>query len=176
MVHRPCPRYIIITLRRACSLLKDSIASAKRSAARLSSKASQNLPPFIQFTLQKTNRETQDCISQLAIRLNCQVRDLATAGTKDKRAVTVQQVTVRRFKKSLEDVWAAVNGVGRGGGGGKGGRGRGGRFGGNGGSRDGGIASKQRGDRGMRIGDLKYVSEELSLGALDGNRFCIVLR
>ena len=33
-----------------------------------------------------------------------------------------------------------------------------------------------RGERGLRIGDLKYVSEPLDLGALSGNRFCIILR
>lgn len=34
----------------------------------------------------------------------------------------------------------------------------------------------ERGERGLRIGDLKYVSEPLDLGHLSGNRFCIVLR
>ena len=35
---------------------------------------------------------------------------------------------------------------------------------------------RERGDRGLRIGDLQYVDKPLDLGMLDGNRFGIVLR
>lgn len=39
-----------------------------------------------------------------------------------------------------------------------------------------GMTPKERGDRGIRIGDLEYVDKPLDLGMLEGNRFCIVLR
>lgn len=38
------------------------------------------------------------------------------------------------------------------------------------------MTPTDRGERGLRIGDLKYVSEPLDLGLLSGNRFCIILR
>jgi tRNA pseudouridine13 synthase len=38
------------------------------------------------------------------------------------------------------------------------------------------MTPTERGERGLRIGDLHYVSEPLDLGMLSGNRFSIVLR
>ncbi|CAH7667395.1 hypothetical protein PPACK8108_LOCUS1785 [Phakopsora pachyrhizi] len=44
-------------------------------------------PPFIHFTLQKTNRETQHALSILYRQLHCNVsKDLGICGTKDKRS------------------------------------------------------------------------------------------
>jgi tRNA pseudouridine13 synthase len=83
-------------------------------------------------------------------------KDLSTAGTKDKRAVTTQHVTLKRAKRTLENVWDRIHA-----------------------SRDRGRkADKQteRGERGLRIADLEYVQEPLELGMLQGNRFSIALR
>lgn len=133
----------------------------------------------MQFTLHKSNRETQDCIGQLASRLGVTPKDLATAGTKDKRGVTTQLVTLRRGKRTVEEVWDTVNGLhhGRSRDAFRGRRGRGNahRQGGGFLGRD-GMTPKERGDRGIRIGDLEYVDKPLDLGMLEGNRFCIVLR
>lgn len=139
-----------------------------------------NLPPYVQFTLHKTNRETQDCIGQLASRLGVYPKDLATAGTKDKRGVTTQLVTLKRGKRTIEEVWDAVNGLHHGKSrdgfrGGKRGRGNAHRTGGGSFGRD-GMTPTERGERGIRIGDLEYVQEPLDLGMLEGNRFGIVLR
>lgn len=120
------------------------------------------LPPYIHFTLQKTNKEMHDALSGLCRTLHLQSRDLGTAGTKDKRAVTVQRVTMKRGNKTIEDIWRAARG---GGGGGRGrGRGRGG----------GGWSNGP--DRGVRIGDVEYGQRMLDLGMLKGNKFVVTLR
>ena len=74
------------------------------------------------------------------------------AGTKDKRAITVQRVTLKRGKKgwTAEDVWR----VARSGGGGRG-----------------GFV-----DRNVRIGDVGYSEKGLELGMLKGNKFVVTLR
>jgi len=147
--------------------------SRERRSIRPSKQDQQGLPPFIQFTLQKTNRETQDCISHLASRIGVTPKDFGTAGTKDKRGVTTQLVTVRRYKRTIEELWDQVNGLHHG-------RSRdafrGGSYkkGGNLG-RD-GMMPKERGERGLRIGDLSYTKDALDLGMLEGNKFGIVLR
>lgn len=116
--------------------------------------------------------------------LGVPARDLTTAGTKDKRGVTTQLVTLKRGKRSIEEVWDTVNGLRfgkskdsfRNGRGGNRGRGMSHRGGGGEAHIKEGMMPTQRGDRGIRIGDLKYVDTPLDLGMLQGNRFCIVLR
>lgn len=151
-------------------------------------------PPYIHFLLQKTNRDSQDALNILARALGLgrgpsqsqgkMVKELSIAGTKDKRATTVQRVALRRGRRTVDDVWKLINGVGKsasdgGGGRGGGGGGRGGR----GGSRFGqqrerGLleAITTRGDRGLRIGHLSYQPESLHLGQHEGNEFLITLR
>lgn len=120
--------------------------------------------PFIHLTLQKQNRESQDALSTLARLLRLQPKDIGSAGTKDKRGITVQRVSIRRGNKSLEDVWRACSG---GNGGGRGGRGRG---------RGRGGFGNATGERGLKIGDLSYEDKGIELGGLEGNRFVITLR
>ncbi|GAA5843057.1 hypothetical protein JCM5353_004970 [Sporobolomyces roseus] len=110
------------------------------------------LPPYIIFTLLKTNKESHDALSTLSRYFNCTSRELGLAGTKDKRAITVQRVTLKRGKKgwTAEDVWR----VARSGGGGRG-----------------GFV-----DRNVRIGDVGYSEKGLELGMLKGNKFVVTLR
>lgn len=112
-------------------------------------------PPYIHFTLQKTNRDTHDALGHLSRSLRVSVRDLSVAGTKDKRGVTVQRVSLKRGNKSVEDVWKQVNGSGR---------------------RSNDVIVKERGERGIRIADLNYRKASLELGMLKGNAFVITLR
>jgi tRNA pseudouridine13 synthase len=84
------------------------------------------------------------------------VKDLSVAGTKDKRGVTVQRVSLWRGNKTVEDVWKLANG-------------QNGRK-----SRE--DATTQRGDRGIRIADFNYRKAQLELGMLKGNAFVITLR
>ncbi|KAF8845835.1 tRNA pseudouridine synthase D [Paxillus ammoniavirescens] len=112
-------------------------------------------PPYIHFTLQKTNRDTQDALAYLSRTLHVNIKDLAVAGTKDKRGVTVQRVSLRRGNKTVENVWKAANQLGR---------------------RSALEAVTQRGDRGIRIADLNYRKAGLELGMLKGNEFVITLR
>ncbi|KAH9441108.1 hypothetical protein H4Q26_013066 [Puccinia striiformis f. sp. tritici PST-130] len=115
-----------------------------------------NNPPYIHFTLQKTNRETQDALSIISRSLHCHVsRDLSISGTKDKRAVSCQRVSFKRGKRMVGDVWASVNNIRR---------------------NQKSVTFTQRGDKGIRIGDFTYESGPLQLGELNGNRFTIVLR
>jgi tRNA pseudouridine13 synthase len=116
-----------------------------------------NLPPYIHFTMQKSNRETQDCLSHLSRQLGVHIKELSVCGTKDKRAVTVQRVCLKRGNKNLQSVWRAINGV------------RNGR-------RTDKSAVEERGERGLRVGDMSYEKEYLELGMLKGNEFVITLR
>ncbi|KAF9226574.1 tRNA pseudouridine synthase D [Gyrodon lividus] len=112
-------------------------------------------PPYIHFTLQKTNRDTQDALAHLSRTLHVNIKDLAVAGTKDKRGVTVQRVSLRRGNKTVENTWKAANQIGR---------------------RSFRDAVTQRGERGIRITDLNYRKAGLELGMLKGNEFVITLR
>ncbi|KAG9246619.1 putative Multisubstrate pseudouridine synthase 7 [Calycina marina] len=51
---------------------------------------------YLHFSLYKENKDTMEIIGFLCSRLQMQPRDFAFAGTKDRRAVTVQRVSVRR--------------------------------------------------------------------------------
>jgi tRNA pseudouridine13 synthase len=113
-------------------------------------------PPYIHFTLQKTNRDTQDALGHLARTLHVNVKDLSVAGTKDKRGVTVQRVSLWRGQKTVEDVWKLANGQN--------------------GRKTVEQALTQRGDRGIRIADFNYRKATLELGMLKGNAFVITLR
>lgn len=106
--------------------------------------------------MQKTNRDTQDALSHLARQLHANVKDLCVSGTKDKRGVTVQRVSFKRNGKTVQDVWRMVNGVS--------------------GRRRKDNLFTERGERGIRIGDLTYRKGFLELGMLKGNAFVITLR
>lgn len=116
----------------------------------------QSYPPYIHFTLQKTNRDTQDALQHLSRALRCNAKELSVAGTKDKRGVTVQRVSLKRGNKTVEQVWKLINGVGP--------------------RRTAEDAVTQRGDRGIRASDFKYSKGSLELGMLKGNAFVITLR
>lgn len=107
--------------------------------------------------MQKSNRDTQDCLSNLSRLFNLHPKDFSVCGTKDKRAVTVQRVCVKRGRMTAQAVWDAANGI------------RAGR-------RNKEEAVLQRGDRGCRIGDITYSDQYLELGMLKGNQFLITLR
>ncbi|KAK9809841.1 hypothetical protein WJX72_000220 [[Myrmecia] bisecta] len=51
---------------------------------------------YCRFSMYKENTDTQAALTVLARYLHCGTRNFAVAGTKDKRAVTVQQVTVQK--------------------------------------------------------------------------------
>lgn len=134
-----------------------------------------SLPPYIHFLMQKTNRDSQDALNILARSLGLMhggggggkpVKEISIAGTKDKRGVTVQQVALKRGRRTLDDLWRMANGlhknVGR-----QDFRGKGSEL----------InAVSRRGDRGIRIAHLRYADDQLHLGQLEGNEFEIVLR
>ncbi|CAE6360957.1 unnamed protein product [Rhizoctonia solani] len=114
------------------------------------------LPPYIHFTLQKTNRDTQDALGHLARLLKVPARELSTAGTKDKRGVTTQRVCLKRGRLTVEEVWKVTNGIT--------------------GRRSPEDVLKQRGERGVRVSDINYRRGYLELGMLRGNEFVITLR
>ncbi|KAK4685164.1 tRNA pseudouridine13 synthase, partial [Tremellales sp. Uapishka_1] len=124
---------------------------------KLNSRGKIQKPPYIHFTLHKSNRETQDCLMNLARLLGTHQKELSVCGTKDKRAVTVQRVCLKRGRLNLGDVWRAINGIKMK-------------------RRTEKSAMEERGERGCRIGDLSYSTEYLELGMLKGNHFLITLR
>jgi tRNA pseudouridine13 synthase len=115
-----------------------------------------NFPPYIHFTLQKTNRDTHDALSYIARFLHANIKDLGVAGTKDKRGVTVQRVSLKRGNRIVEDVWKTASSQN---------------------SRNlSEDSTKRRGDHGVRIADINYRKAPLELGMLKGNQFIITLR
>ncbi|OTA61898.1 pseudouridine synthase [Hypoxylon sp. EC38] len=67
---------------------------------------------FLHFTLYKENRDTMDAINQIARVLNLKPSFFGTAGTKDRRAVTTQRVSMRRRNpQSLVHINTRINGV-----------------------------------------------------------------
>jgi tRNA pseudouridine13 synthase len=119
--------------------------------------AQKKLPQYIHFTLQKSNRETLDALAHLSRLFNCNSKDLSVCGTKDKRAVTVQRVCLRRGHRTLDALWKTANGIKLG-------------------RRNLRTAVSERAERGTRIGDLEYSDRYLELGMLRGNYFVITLR
>lgn len=99
-------------------------------------------PPYLYFHLWKSNRDTADAINMIATCLGTNPRIFTFAGTKDKRAVTVQAVTV--LKVTIQQMHKAL--------------------------------LHPRWDRSIRISDLRYQSERVSLGSHHGNHFRICLR
>ena len=115
------------------------------------------IPKYIHFTLQKTNRDTQDCLNHISRTLRVDGKSISTCGTKDKRGITVQRVCIQRRGLKLNQIWKAANGLTYGG-------------------REMKQVMEERGERGVRIGDLRYSDEYLELGMLKGNHFTITLR
>ncbi|KZW04076.1 tRNA pseudouridine synthase D [Exidia glandulosa HHB12029] len=111
---------------------------------------------YVHFTMHKTNRDTHDALSHLARMMKLQVRDFGVAGTKDKRGVTTQRVSVRAQGRSPEILWKLANNVP--------------------GRRTEAQATSMRGERGIRVGDFCPADTSLDLGMLQGNAFVITLR
>lgn len=127
-------------------------------------------PPYIHFLLQKTNRDSQEALQWLARFLHLDRHrgkdQLSVAGTKDKRAVTVQRVALQRGRKTLDEVWRMVNHIGQPVSSAPGTRER----------RTVQLATTTRAERGLRIAQLSYADHPLQLGMLSGNQFTITLR
>lgn len=115
------------------------------------------LPGYIHFTMHKSNRDAQDALANMARMLGSPLRELSVCGTKDKRAVTVQRVCLKRGSRTLGSVWKTLNGLKHN-------------------RRTAQSAVELRADRGVRIGDLAYSPQYLELGMLKGNKFTITLR
>lgn len=85
-------------------------ASNARNSHNQHNRPQQNQMPeqrgkFLHFTLYKENRDTMEAISAIAFNLKSKPQLFGTAGTKDRRAVTVQRVSVRgRTPQSLLSV------------------------------------------------------------------------
>ncbi|WFC99005.1 tRNA pseudouridine(13) synthase [Malassezia yamatoensis] len=145
-------------------------ASASSQKQRDPTNEANRSPPYIHFVLQKTNRDNQEALQWLArfLRLDRHRGKelLSVAGTKDKRAVTVQRVALKRGKKTLDEVWRQINHIGQPIFGGSGPKDR----------RTIQVATNTRAERGLRVAHLSYATEPLQLGMLSGNQFTVTLR
>ena len=83
------------------------------------------------------------------------MKDLSVAGTKDKRGVTVQRVSLKRGNKTVEDIWRLANGLNN--------------------RRSEKDILTRRGERGVWAADFNYRKGSLELGMSKGNSFVITL-
>ncbi|CAG2163534.1 unnamed protein product [Oppiella nova] len=60
---------------------------------------------YIHFVLYKENRETQQALQELALKMHISAKNFSTAGTKDKRAITAQEVSA--YKVPPRKIWEA---------------------------------------------------------------------
>lgn len=88
--------------------------------------------------------------------MHIQAKEFGICGTKDKRAVTTQRVSIKRNGRTLENFWKNCNDIRS--------------------KADELRATTQRALRGVRVGDIAYADQHLDLGMLKGNKFVIVLR
>ncbi|ELR18530.1 RNA binding, putative, partial [Acanthamoeba castellanii str. Neff] len=94
---------------------------------------------YLQFVLYKENKDTTAAVGLLAKFTNARASRFSYAGTKDKRGVTTQHMTIYHMRaEQLRGLNAKLYG--------------------------------------MRVGNFSYVSQQLRLGDLFGNRFSVVLR
>ena len=106
----------------------------------------------LQFVLYKENRTTSDALQQLASAASIPVAALRVAGTKDRRAITVQRCSWL-LRESVAEPAAAAQQV----------------------ARLLKINSTSKGSR-VRVGHLQWAAVPLRLGDSMGNRFSVVLR
>lgn len=59
-----------------------------------------DLPQYLEFTLCKENKETQDAMGVISRILHTKPRDFGFAGTKDRRGVTSQRMTLHKVRAS----------------------------------------------------------------------------
>lgn len=104
-------------------------------------------PDFLQFVLYKENIDTTTATKELS-RKGSKAR-MGYAGMKDKRGITTQFCTLFRTEPQQ------IIGARQAGGGGN---------------------TKQNGNAIVQVGNFEYVSQEMRLGTLRGNRFDLVLR
>jgi len=77
--------------------------SKKRARDEIDHRSSSNfwpegVPEYLKFILCKENKESFEMLNVMARLLNIQVKHIGVAGTKDKRGVTSQQITVHRIR------------------------------------------------------------------------------
>ncbi|CAG2112748.1 unnamed protein product, partial [Medioppia subpectinata] len=63
---------------------------------------------YIHFVMYKENRETQQALNELALKMRISAKNFAIAGTKDKRAITTQAVSA--WKVPPQRIWYAARG------------------------------------------------------------------
>uniref|UniRef100_T2M708 Pseudouridylate synthase 7 homolog n=1 Tax=Hydra vulgaris TaxID=6087 RepID=T2M708_HYDVU len=89
-----------------------SFKCAKQQKSRKNNTWPKNLPKFCHFTLFKQNKDTMECISLLAKLLHVNASCFSYAGTKDRRATTVQQISAQNiYSKNLLGVNKRLNNI-----------------------------------------------------------------
>ncbi|KAI1180026.1 pseudouridine synthase [Nemania sp. FL0916] len=102
---------------KATAARKGNMQRGRRTAHANDKGSRQNLPvggtgPFLHFSLYKENKDTMDALSHMAKILRIQPKAFGAAGTKDRRAVTVQRVSIKgRNPASLISVNERINSI-----------------------------------------------------------------
>jgi len=128
---------------------KNKGTSARRQKKKARANWPSDRPDFLQFVLYKENTDTTSATKEVSRRGS--TARIGYAGMKDKRGITSQFCTL--YRTTPEEI-AKGNKQQRGGGG----------------------NTKQKGYSVVQTGNFQYVSKELRLGQLKGNRFDIILR
>ena len=105
-------------------------------------------PNFLKFVLYKENIDTTTATRELSRKGGMKAR-IGYAGMKDKRGITSQFCTL--YRTQPEQILSLTRSVG-------------------------GGNTKDKGHSVVQVGNFEYVSNELRLGMLNGNRFDVVLR
>jgi tRNA pseudouridine13 synthase len=111
--------------------------------------------PFLHFTLQKTNRETSDALSTFVTAAQGGRQALDCRRHQGQAWGYCSTCLPEARATDSEDVWDRVNSVSR---------------------KSMLEAVSERGERGVRVGDIDYRKGHLQLGMLAGNAFVITLR
>lgn len=83
-----------MTLDDGSRAIEISFKSNRQGKNRRSDNPKRNIPKCCNFVLFKQNKDTMECISLLAKMLRINPGNFAYAGTKDKRATTIQNISV----------------------------------------------------------------------------------
>lgn len=128
---------------------KNKGPSARRQKKKARANWPSDRPDFLQFVLYKENIDTTTATKEVSRRGS--TARIGYAGMKDKRGITSQFCTL--YRTTPEEIAS-----------------------GNHQQKSGGGNTKQKGYSVVQTGNFQYVSKELRLGQLKGNRFDIILR
>lgn len=94
-----------VTVENNSRAIQLSFKSSRQGKIKRSDKPKKSIPKYCHFVLFKQNKDTMECINLLAKMLHINTGNFAYAGTKDKRATTIQNISVQNtLSKRLQQL------------------------------------------------------------------------